>query len=320
MQPSNQYLKSKLFVESKEYKRLRQLKKQQYVQSMFIELEEMHKSNPKGYMDLVKSLRDGSFDKKVAETTSHVSPDGWKQHFQDLLGPAVEQSPSQDELISYVEDNCDTQKSCLDQPITRCEILSAITCLKNNKAVSFDQVSNEMIKSSKLIITSQLLLLFNSILSSSIYPSVWKKSILTPLHKSGELSDPNNFRSVAVSSCLGKLFNKILNTRLENKCVKEGLINDCQGSSKKGSRTADHLLVIRFLIDKYVNISGKKLFACFFDIRKAFDTVPRNLLFYTLLKEYEIGGNFLRILQNCTLKIISLSSYQRVCVNPLLAL
>ena len=97
---------------------------------------------------------------------------------------------------------------------------------------------------------------------------------MTPLHKSKDLTDPNNFRGVAVSSCLGKLFNKVLNTRLENKCISEGLISECQGSGKKGSRTADHLLIIRFLIDKYVNTSGKKLFACFFDIRKAFDSVP----------------------------------------------
>ena len=244
MQTNNQYLKSKLFVECKDYKRLRQLKKRQYVQSMFVELDAMHKSNPKGYMDLVKSLRDGSFDKKVAETTSHVSPESWKNHFQDLLGPNVERTLSQEELIIFFSENCDKNKSCLDQPITKCEILRAVSGLKNNKAISFDRVSNEMLKSSKLIISNQLLYLFNGILSSSIYPSAWSNSILTPLHKSGELSDPNNFRGVAVSSCLGKLFNKILNTRLENKCLTKGLINDCQGSSKKGSRTADHLLII----------------------------------------------------------------------------
>ena len=102
-----------------------------------------------------------------------------------------------------------------------------------------------------------------------MYPSAWKKSIMTPLHKSDDLSDPNNFCGVAVSSCLGKLFNKLLNTRLKNKCVKENFISDCQGSGRKGSRTADHLLIIRFLIDKYCNGTGKKLFACFFDIRKA---------------------------------------------------
>ena len=106
----------------------------------------------------------------------------------------------------------------------------------------------------------------------------------------------SDLRGVVVSSCLGKLFNKILNTRLDQKCIREGLIDDCQGSGKKSSRTADHLLIIRFLIDKYVHASGKKLFACFFDIRKAYDFIPRNLLFFTHLKNYSIRGNFLKIL------------------------
>ena len=73
------------------------IEKQQYIRSMFVELDKMHKYNPQGCMDLVKSLRDGSFDKKVAETTSHVSTESWKQHFQGLLGPPVEQSHSQEE-------------------------------------------------------------------------------------------------------------------------------------------------------------------------------------------------------------------------------
>ena len=144
----------------------------------------------------------------------------------------------------------------MDNPFRRSEVLAAISCLKNNKAISFDRVSNEMLKSSKLVITNQLLLLFNSIVSSAVYPIARKKSILTPLHKANDVSDPNDFQGVAVTLCLRKLFNKLLNTRLENKYVKEKLINNCQGSGKKGSRTANHLSVICFLIDKSVTGSS----------------------------------------------------------------
>ena len=112
-----------------------------------------------------------------------------------------------------------------------------------------------------------------------------------------EKSDPNNFRGISVSSCLGKLFNKILQRRLEKLCNKNSIINDIQGSGKANSRTSDHLLIVRFLIDKYVNDQGKKMFACFVDLQKAYDTVPRVKLFHSLLKNYNIGGKFLRILQ-----------------------
>ena len=39
------------------------------------------------------------------------------------------------------------------------------------------------------------------------------------------------------------------------------------------------------------------MFACFVDLQKAFDTVPRVKLFHSLLKNYSIGGKFLRLLQ-----------------------
>ena len=56
-------------------------------------------------------------------------------------------------------------------------------------------------------------------------------------------------------------------------------------------------MIIRFLIDKIVKGDKKKIYCCFIDIKKAFDFTNRNHLFYTLLKDYEIGGNFLKLLQ-----------------------
>ena len=84
---------------------------------------------------------------------------------------------------------------------------------------------------------------------------------------------------------------------MEKHCNHHKIINEIQGSGKARSRTSDHLLILRFLIDKYVNSKGGKLFACFVDLQKAYDTVPRIKLFYSLLKDYSIGGNFLKILQ-----------------------
>ena len=139
--------------------------------------------------------------------------------------------------------------------------------------------------------------MFNSILDTSIYPSPWQLDILSPLHKAGEKNDPNNFRGISVSSCFGKLFNKMLQKRLEKLSQTKSLISATQGSGKKGSRTADHLMVVRFLVDKYVKKMGGKLFTCFVDLHKAFDTVSRIKLMHKLLSEYSIGGKFLTILQ-----------------------
>ena len=172
----------------------------------------------------------------------------------------------------------------------------AVKSLKNNKSPSFDQITNEMLKVAFPVIGKQLLCMFNSVLLTCTVPSLWKDNILTPIHKSGPLDDPNNYRGIAVGSCVYKLFSKLLNTRLYQKANLECMVSEQQGSGKKGSRTADHLLVFKFLIDKYVNTKGAKLFTCFIDLKKCFDKIPRLLLFSTLLKDYSIGGNFLKLL------------------------
>ena len=55
---------------------------------------------------------------------------------------------------------------------------------------------------------------------------------------------------------------------------------------------------MNFLISKYVKKEKKRLYACFFDLHKAYDSINRVRLFYLLLKNFSIGGNFLSTLQN----------------------
>ena len=295
--PNNSYIRSCLQTESKKYKKLIKTKHKEYINKLFLELDNLHGSNPRGYMNLVKSLRDGTFDRKVSDDSSFVSPGNWHQHFSNLLGPPVTSTPSDENLAAYIETNCDNFESELGLKFTRSELLKGISSLGNNKSSTFDSISNEMLKTGKQVIAEPILKLFNAILNSTLYPSQWKLDILSPLHKSGDKTDPNNYRGIAVSSCFGKLFNKLLQKRLEDMCRSKHLISDMQGSGKTGSRTTDHLLVVKFLTDKYVKQQGKYLYTCFVDLRKAFDTVPRTKLFYSLLHDYSIGGKFLRILQ-----------------------
>ena len=132
-------------------------------------------------------------------------------------------------------------------------------------------------------------------IENNLYSNHWKLDILSPVHKKGLKDDPNNYRGIAVASHFGKLFNSIMKNRLQKFCDTNNLINPEQISGRKSARSADHLTVIRFLIEKYALQGKKKLYACFFDLKKAFDTVDRAILFYKLLQKYKIGGNFLKL-------------------------
>ena len=67
-------------------------------------------------------------------------------------------------------------------------------------------------------------------------------------------------------------------------------------ASIKGSRTSDHILTLKTIIDKTFK-SPKKVYACFIDFKKAFDTINREALFYKLF-QYNIKGPFFDIIQN----------------------
>ena len=203
-------------------------------------------------MNIVRSLRDGSFDRPKSDDTAHIDPNKWREHFSSLLAPPIVANPSDLYMSDFVQKNCDNFESELSNPFTLSEFLEGVSKLSNNKATSFDRISNEVLKTAKNVIAAPTIRLFNNILSCSIYPSQWKLDILSPIHKSGDKNNPNNFRGVAVSSCFGKLFNKLLQKRLENYCKSNFSISDMQGSGKAGSRTADPLMIVKFLTDKYV--------------------------------------------------------------------
>ena len=103
------------------------------------------------------------------------------------------------------------------------------------------------------IILPFLTILFNEIIETKEYPDVWSIAIVTPALKSGEVNNPNNYRGITITSCLNKLFNLLLTTTLTKYVNDKGLINYNQVGFRKGFCTADHVFIVKTLIDKYLS-------------------------------------------------------------------
>ena len=91
----------------------------------------MHQSDPRRYMDLVRSLRQGRHDKVTPSDTAGVSPEEWFQHFRQLLGSAQEPKDDEQMMRDYIDTNCAALGWDLDQPITKDELLRCVRKLKN---------------------------------------------------------------------------------------------------------------------------------------------------------------------------------------------
>ena len=166
--------------------------------------------------------------------------------------------------------------------------------MKNGKACGSDPLSNEIIKLSVTVLPSYFVKLFNVILSKGVFPASWSKEFIVPIYKTGSTDDPNNYRGICISSCLGKFFTLIMNERLNHYLEQHKILSRCQIGFRKDCRTADYLLVLKTLMEIY-KVKRKPIFACFVDFRKAYDSVWREGLFFKLISN-GCSKNFMRIL------------------------
>jgi hypothetical protein len=198
----------------------------------------------------------------------------------------------------------------LDETITLNELQNAIAKLKKGKAVAEDLVANEFLNASNEEILNVLLQLYNECLNHGVYP--WNTSLVTPLHKKGSIYDPNNYRAIAVASNIGKLFSSIHLNRLIRFRSASCPDSVNQLGFCKDAQTSDHILTLSTCINKHVTYRKERLYTCFVDYAKAFDTVCREALLYKLWK-YGIQGKFF----NCLSHMYSNSSAKIKLLNKL---
>ena len=139
---------------------------------------------------------------------------------------------------------------------------------------------------------------FTAMLKHSHAPDDIKRGIIITLFKGGNKrkDNPDNYRAITLSSVILKLFERILLTRIQlfdNLCPP---IHPLQGGFQKNMGC----LMTSFLLSEtanYANENGSLLYVCFLDVRKAFDCVWHDGLFYKL---YNIGIDkaIFKILQN----------------------
>lgn len=65
--------------------------------------------------------------------------------------------------------------------------------IDNYKSSGLIDITSRLFKNSIKILFSQFKHILNLSLCTGIFPEEWKKSVVTPLHKTGSLLDPNNY-------------------------------------------------------------------------------------------------------------------------------
>jgi ribonuclease HI len=131
-----------------------------------------------------------------------------------------------------------------------------------------------------------LLNLFNNIWLSGNFPPQWRKAIIIPLPKPGkDTTRAINYRPIALTSCLCKTMERMINDRLVWYLERNNIISRYQSGFRKNRSTLDNLIRLETHIREGF-IQKAHTVAIFFDIEKAYDTTWK----YGILKDiYNCG-------------------------------
>lgn len=274
----------------KSYRFLLTSKRQSFKQNKLAALAEKAKDSKLFWSEL-KSIR------QSAGKTPDITSEQWFTHFKNVFSADLGNTQAGNDEHLVDPENTDIAVECLDMPISPQEVASAIKNLNPNKSAGPDGILAGMLINSAQQTLPFIVELFNTIFDSGNYPAAWTGAIVVPIHKSGDVDTPDNYRGISLLSILGKVFATILNKRLSGWASENNKIDEVQSGFRAGYSTIDNVFVLFSIVQKYLLKRSGKLYVCFVDFRKAFDCVNRAILWNTLRKA-GVGGKMLRILQS----------------------
>ena len=139
-------------------------------------------------------------------------------------------------------------------------------------------------------------ILFNRMIDLESYPDILKLARVTPVFKSGNCDDLNNYRPISCLPILNTIIEKLLLKRLNNFASSQNIMSRRQFGFQTGMGTNDATL--EFLSEVYNKLSDEAYFCSIFvDLKKAFDTVSHDLLLRKL-NHYGFRGKCYNILKS----------------------
>lgn len=166
--------------------------------------------------------------------------------------------------------------------ITKSEVMTAVKCMKNNKAAGPDGIPGELLKlinEKNMDVLTQLL---NTIYTTGIIPREMLTSTFICLPKKVNAKECSDYRTISLMSHTLKTLLKIIHNRIRAKLEMD--ISDSQFGFRNGMGTREALFSFNVLIQRCLDVN-RDLYVCFIDYNKAFDKVKHDRLVELLRKK-----------------------------------
>ena len=189
-----------------------------------------------------------------------------------------------------------TNKKISTVNITETIVLKNLKDIDCTKSIGPDKVSPFILKKCAEVLAPFLTKFFNKVLTDGSYPQIWKNANVVPIFKSGDPSNPSNYRPISLTSVLSKVFERIIHSELYQYVMDNKFITPNQsGFIRNDSCTNRLFYLVEHIYQKLEE--GKQVPIVFLDIKKAFDKVWHAGLLHKL-KTIGITGKLLKLLES----------------------
>ena len=166
------------------------------------------------------------------------------------------------------------EKSIFLNDCSEAELLEIISNLDNNKS---SDIPIRVIKKSAHVICPALSCYFNTLMAEGTFPDVLKVGKVTPIFKKGNVEDVGNYRPVSTLPIFGKIFEKVIYTRIYDFALSQGIIDKNQFGFRKSHSTSHAVNYSLKIIDESLK-NKRHVLGIFIDLSKAFYTIDHATL------------------------------------------
>ena len=188
--------------------------------------------------------------------------------------------------------NTDPLSYCTEAPNIRilefagtgqCQVGDIIKSFTSKNSTDLDGISTKLLKAVRAEIEAPLAHIFNLSLTTGDFPQKLKASKVVPIHKTGDRTNTDNYRPITLVNTFSKILEKIVYQKLTTHLEQNNLIYEHQYGFTKNKSTEHALLHVVNTAAKALN-DNKYCIGIFLDLKKAFDTVPHDILLKKLEK------------------------------------
>ena len=201
--------------------------------------------------------------------------DMWRDHYEELLNSSAS-SHEKEDLLEHFK----SISSHVGMQVTMLEVLRIVKDLPNAKSFGLDGHNGESLKYAHLLLCLLLSIGFTCMFKHCHIPQCMINSVIIPLtkNKCDGHTDKNNYRPIALSNIISKVFEHIIAEQLEVYLW----TNDNQFGFKSGHSTDLCIYALTEFIE-YFKSRSTSVYVAFLDASKAFDKISHWTLFRKLI-------------------------------------